>query len=303
MQRANGSLIRQVSLVLLGAFSALVSAGTASADSAILVTACGTVLDAPGHYVLPADLVCDSGSAGVLITADDVDLDLNGHALKATASIDVGIVTATTGRDTIPPNGVHCVAAQNAHIHNGKITGFRMGIFLCARDENGANMNATVEHMQVTQNEIGMQLFQSGHNIIRDNNLSRNQHGDGLDVGCPEDAPAGCGSGNVISGNVIDNNSFTGMFVSSGNNHITGNNISRSPNVGLYLFNNGNNEVEGNVLTANGAGLVVTGQDNRVSRNRVFNSRDKDISGDSQDCSHNRWESNQFGTSSASCIK
>lgn len=303
MLRVNGSLIRQISLSLLGTLAILVSAGTSSADSAIPVTACGTNLNSPGRYVLPADLVCDSGSAGVLITADDVDLDLNGHAMKATADVDVGIVTATTGRGTISPNGVHCVAAKNAHIHNGKITGFRMGIFLCAPDENGANMNATVERMQVTQNEIGMQLFQSGHNIIRDNNLSRNQHGDGLDVGCPEDAPAGCGSGNVISGNVIDNNSFTGMFISSGNNRITGNHISRSPNVGLFLFNNSHNEVEGNVLTANGAGLLVTGQDNRVSRNRVFNSRDKDVSGDSQDCSQNRWESNQFGTSSASCIK
>jgi parallel beta-helix repeat protein len=303
MQRANGNLIRQVSLAMLSTLGVLTSAGTASADSAIPVTACGTALDRPGHYVLTADLVCDSGSAGLLITANDVDLNFKGYTLKATASVDVGIVTATTGRDAISPNGVHCVAAQNAHIYNGKITGFRMGIFLCARDENGADMNATVERMQVTQNEIGMQLFQSGHNIIKDNNLSRNQHGDGLDVGCPENAPAGCGSGNVISGNVIDNNSFTGMFVSSGNNRITGNHISRSPNVGLFLFNNSNNEVEGNVLTANGAGLMVTGRDNRVSRNRVFNSRDKDISGDSEDCSQNRWESNQFGTSSASCIK
>ena len=54
--------------------------GPAAAGAAV-ITSCGALITAPGTYVLANDLNCPSSGAGIRISASNVRLDLNGHAI------------------------------------------------------------------------------------------------------------------------------------------------------------------------------------------------------------------------------
>src|SRR3954470_16693027 len=59
----------------------LAAATGPAAAGAALVTSCNALIPTPGTYVLANDLDCPSSGAGIRISASNVHLDLNGHAI------------------------------------------------------------------------------------------------------------------------------------------------------------------------------------------------------------------------------
>lgn len=76
------------------------SSGLSAASGAIPVSACGTVLETPGAYVLAADLLGCPGY-GVGIAGDSISLDLAGHRVSGAPGSAIGIFisTAAAGRN------------------------------------------------------------------------------------------------------------------------------------------------------------------------------------------------------------
>ena len=90
-------------------------------------------LAAPGHYRLTSDLVVPAGSAGIVIAAAGVQLDLNGFTVRGPmAASDDGVT------------GVHARAA-GAVVRNGSVRGFAgTGVQLDAE--------ARLENLEVSDN-------------------------------------------------------------------------------------------------------------------------------------------------------
>lgn len=84
------------------------------------ITAAGTI-STPGSYYLNADIVVSGNSGGILISCDDVTLNLNGHSIRSSGgagSTGRGISTSgTRNRISIIGNGGH-------------ISGFYAGIWM-----------------------------------------------------------------------------------------------------------------------------------------------------------------------------
>ena len=84
----------------------------------------------PGRYQLKQDLQLNSGATGIKIEADDVTLDLCGHAVRYTGAPKEGTygITATNSRGITIANGivggfwfnVHCSQDERLRIHDMK---------------------------------------------------------------------------------------------------------------------------------------------------------------------------------------
>jgi hypothetical protein len=121
------------------AFIALAATGTAFAQATIThdralagnVTPGDTAgypvtINQPGHYKLMGNLVVPAGSTGIVITARDVTLDLNGFSIRGPVSCTGAIGTGQMCSPQVAlSNGVHIhAAATNAQVRNGTVGGF-----------------------------------------------------------------------------------------------------------------------------------------------------------------------------------
>jgi parallel beta-helix repeat protein len=264
----------------------------------IPITDCGTVITAPGSYFLDFDLTCgaNASGAGILIVANDVDLDLKGHTLNNVPaySLNTGVVTGYAAA------GLGCVLATGVHIHGGTVSGFLVeGILLCAPGTTSVAMGATVDHMNVTGSLFtGLQLSSSGNNKIENNSFSLNG-GIGLNMNAS--------SGNDIGGNaVVGNGAGVGVDAHSANNNLHGNFVGKnSGSNGMYVSSS-NNTVQGNFFVANGdKGLEVADLafGNKISGNTALTNTNADLQDDSGVCVFNTWQNNFFLKSSPGCIQ
>lgn len=89
---------------------------------------------------------------------------------------------------------------------------------------------------------------------------------------------AGGKDNNTITGNTINNNHFTGIYVyCSDNNIITGNTIS-SNKYGIYQVSSNNNTFVGNISNNNtNEGICVDGNNNTITGNTSVNNADNGI--------------------------
>ena len=112
------------------------------------VTACGTVIDQPGHYRLVNDLstttIPDPGGfvACVIIASDEVTLDLNGY----TISCDLDAPYFSFGVFSDYPN-------DGVKIMGGTVTDCVIGI------EMSGNHSGTVKGMTMTENFLGLEII------------------------------------------------------------------------------------------------------------------------------------------------
>jgi parallel beta-helix repeat protein len=298
---------RQFATILIPALM-LVFSGAAAAGPTP-VTACGTVLSSGGDYYLPANITCSASPtlhAGIFITANDVHLNLNGHTLDGMSNGRAGIVTATpTAAIGFAPNVTGCNGANNVQITNGKITGFYVGVYLCAT-QAGTGMNAQVNHLNITGNTIAMQTYNSDNNHIQSNNFYPNPvaagtlGGDGLDIG---------GSNNQIQDNLIyGGNNYNAIYIDGNNNQLQGNVVAMSLFVGIGILGN-NNQIQQNIVSGSGSQgiyLFAGATGNQIQQNTVFNNalnnNSQDL-GDGNACTLNKWQQNLFATASNACIQ
>jgi parallel beta-helix repeat protein len=268
----------------------------ATAASAAVLT-CGQTITQ--STVLDNDLT-GCANNGIVVGANNITLDLNGHTVAGTAASGDQAGLALVGRTGVT-------------VRNGTVRNFDVGVVI-----EGGSGN-TVEAVNALDNIAyngttnrggdGIAILSSTNNRILRNNTVNNGPYSGIgiytvvDSGHPR-ATSGVSSGNVVDGNVVNhnieghtpnnvvNNDNIGIRLEPGNtnNLITNNRVSDSGLDGITLFaGNTFTTVRSNVVTANGfyrqtarrgngIGLQIGGaNDNVVENNMVSRNADNGI--------------------------
>ena len=217
-------------------------------------------IDSPGSYYLTEDLTA-SGD-GIIVTVDDVTIDLNGFSLKG-----------GTG------DGIHLEECSNIEIRNGTVRNFvGNGI----HDPTYYKSTAyRVIGVRLLGNQKGIALPTVTHCLIKDCTAVGNS-ADGIHAGrhslitgniCNNNAMGihGADGHCVIDGNICFNNTSTAMHA-GGNATVTNNTLAHN-NGGMTIA--GSTLVRGNRLTANSAfGVHVLYNKNVIEENMISDSTD-----------------------------
>jgi len=196
----------------------LLMLGAASAANCGGETQCGCGDTLTESHTMSYDLLC--GGDGLIIGASDIVLDCGGHKIIGPGG----------------HNGIHLEGWVGVTIKNCIIKGFENGIYLRWSDGNTLSNNTAS-----TNSQSGIAIYESGDNIIRDNELSYNL--DGLKIMSGE-----YGSGRSI----------------------TDNNIAHNTNNGIHLEGQYETSISGNEVTSNGRGIHLRwSYDNTLSNNEI----------------------------------
>ena len=250
--------------------------GEASADH----VSCGDTITV--DTTLDSDLV-DCPNNGVVIGADDITLDLNGHTIDGDGELvdpcpakefcDFGVANDGHDRVTIKDgkvrqfaNGVILFRARNnrvLEISSSRNIFFGFVIAESARSlirDSSGNDNIPPEG-------DGMGLFGSHHLRIVDNSLRHNP-GPGIHV---DDS-----NHNLIKGNRISHN-FPGILMEADRNRVRRNRFVEN-DAGLIVAPGSHNVIARNRLSKNGDGIAIEkGRGNLVERNLVVGAREDGI--------------------------
>ena len=226
------------------ALAAVLLAFTAAARAE--VTLCTTIaalphtITAPGIYCLKASHA--SAGNGITINADDVVLDLNGHAIS-------GPATAT---------GVLATDRSRVTVRNGTIRGFATGVMLKSTGKSEANI---VERLRVDTLFLGIETDGTGF-VVRDNLIV----GGGTAVAGSAEILGifvNGGSGGHIHDNQIVNLDWTR---DNGSNAIQ---LFKAPGTSVQRNVISNTLLPGGVLTI--GIMFVAAQGNTAVGNRIYN--------------------------------
>jgi hypothetical protein len=227
------------------AFAAVLFAFTAAARAE--VTLCTTIaalphtIAAPGIYCLKASHA--SAGNGITINADDVVLDLNGHAISGPATA-IGVQATDRSRVTV---------------RNGTIRGFARGVMLKSTGKSEANI---VERLRVDTLFLGIETDGTGF-VVRDNLIV----GAGNAVAGSSAEILGIyvngGSGGHIHDNQIVNLDWTG---DNGSNAIQ---VFKAPGTNVQGNLISNTLIPGNTLTI--GIMFIAAQGNTAVDNRIYN--------------------------------
>jgi parallel beta-helix repeat protein len=243
---------RAAALASLAAISALTLAVTiASAGTSPPATnvSCGETITA--DTTLDGDLA-DCPNEGIVIGADDVTIDLNGHTIAGDGKpvkncpkepCDVGVLNE--GHDGVT-------------VRNGALHGFGVGIF------TGKATHGRVLHVASSGNQFfGLVFIQSNRSVVRDSSADDNPAPDGDGIGL-------FGSRHVRILNSSFRRNGLGIHVSESSlNTIDGNRFSRNGDFAILMQGN-RNLLRHNRCVANGACInVAPGNRNVIAGNRV----------------------------------
>ncbi|MBI3491046.1 MAG: right-handed parallel beta-helix repeat-containing protein [Acidobacteria bacterium] len=209
---------------------------------------------------LQSDLTCDR--TGLIIGADGITLDLNGHSL-----------TGPGGGGGYP--GIIITGHTGVSIVNGIVNNFGHGVLLLS----GANRNIIRNVTTNSQFFNGISVFGSSDNVIENCHVNGSgSFGVGLN---------GASNGNAVRNCTVTGSGSSGIFIGGGggqppsfNNVVTGNSVHDNPTTGpaISIFGSANNTVDGNDVVHNvvgtgghGIGVSTGSNDNTVSNNHVSN--------------------------------
>ena len=204
---------------------------------------------------LDGDLTNCPGN-GIVIGADDVTLDLNGHTIDGDGVLGCDDFYACDyGVDNTA--GHHGVTVEN-----GTIRGFATAVFVLEASDN------RLRRLSASDNVLGGMLVVASpgarieRNSISANGLTTDQAGlivfDSSEV--------------RIEGNSVSDNGDIGMFLQGvDDSRVERNSVSGNPEAGVILDGN-RNEVSGNRASKNGDGISVGGDGNTIVGNRVSDS-------------------------------
>jgi hypothetical protein len=194
-------------------------------------------LSRPGRYKLVGNLKVPSDNSGIVVTADDVTIDLSGFTISSNPPGE-----AATGVSAV-------VTTNGLRVINGTITGFR-NFGVANRASQGAQF-AVIENMRIIFNGTG--IFVGPYAQIRNSTVANSPRGN---ISCLRScliegsvitgAANGAGismTGGTVLGNVVVSNKIGGLIadqveVGYGNNIVVGNNSGgaqvRGPAVQLH---------------------------------------------------------------------
>jgi parallel beta-helix repeat protein len=261
-------------LFALMAASALLSAAPARASH----VQCGDVITQDTK--LDGNLL-DCPDSGVVIGADGITLDLNGHVVDGVQFGDSDGVDNSAGHDGVT-------------IENGSIREFRYGIAFQQADDGrmtglhtrdvffGVRLQRSDRNRVVRSNLLsysaGVALIDdSQSNVVQRNALRHSANGVLLIMSgeLPNFPP----NHNLVVTNVISDNAY-GIFGDAHFNRIERNSFRANTEAGIELFTSGGNILIANAFVDNAGGIELEGQtsDTTVSRNRVVGSAEDGIS-------------------------
>ena len=209
-----------------------------------------------GDTTLDSDLV-DCPGNGIVIGADDVTLDLNGHTIDGDGVLgcddfyacDFG-VDNTAGHDGVT-------------IENGSIRDFATAVFVLDANQN------RLHRLSSSHNILGgLLLIASPGARIEQNSISAN----GLTTDQAGLIVFDSSEIRIERNSVFDNGDIGMFLVGVGDSRVERNAVSGNPETGIGLDGNGN-EVSRNRAVQNGEGITVGGDDNTITRNHVADSR------------------------------
>jgi parallel beta-helix repeat protein len=229
----------------------VLSAGQAEASH----VNCGDTITADA--TLDTDLL-DCPNNGIVIGADDVRLDLNGHTVSGDDALIAGCAN-----DEFCDTGILNDGHRGVTIAGGAVRQFGTGVFI-----GRASRNA-VDGIDASHNALnGLLIAESTRSAVTGSSVSAN----GLDKDFPGIAVFGS-SGIKIKGTTSVRNADLGLFVTESNgNRFVGNDLSDNPEAGAIIEGD-RNEVRGNRVARNGDGIVLSGDRNTIARNEIVNSR------------------------------
>lgn len=251
-----------LSVAALTALMVALSAGRALAHH----VSCGDTITEDTK--LDSDLI-DCPGNGIVIGADSLTLDLNGHTIDGDGrgSGDSGI------NNTGPPDG-------NGHagvtIRNGTIRDFGFGVWILAsrnvirgltvsHNEQGIVLGGFVTEQRSPRNQLeknlvahnnfaGISLSFSNRNVVTRNSVFDNGYY-GISV---SDSSANRVSRNSVSGHKLEGGGGSGIRFDATNDSLVTNNLVFDNALGIELFGDARHElIKKNTITANKVGIDV----------------------------------------------
>jgi parallel beta-helix repeat protein len=267
-------MARLRTLLVAGAVTALTVAVIPVPSAALAVPsqlACGDVITT--DIKLASDLT-NCPNNGIVVEADDIALDLNGH---------------TVGGDGTPfascPDGAFCdVGIDNSAGHSGvtikggTVRGFDVGALALGAGVNriqkltlvdnasfgvivGNSSDTKIDHNSAHGGISGILMFDSHDNRLEQNTVS-GAHGYAI--------PVFGSHHNRLEQNSMDGNDHGILLDTCDDNDVKANRVSHSGGSSIDIGHSKNNRVVANVLTDNGDGVILAdAQHNLISDNSV----------------------------------
>jgi parallel beta-helix repeat protein len=213
---------------------------------------CGSVLTR--STVLTRDLTgCPSN--GLVIGADNVTLDLDGHRVVGDGSLQ----EACSGEQTCDVGIDNSAGHAEVTVSGGSVEDFAVGVLLVGAQQN------ELHRLTVARS------FFAGI-VVVDSSDTRLTSSAALDNGRTTDSAGvvlSSSHGGRVQGNRLSGNGDAGLVAAqSDHNNVTDNIIADNSNAGIGLDGVGN-VVSRNHVVRNGDGIIVTGDGNRVRGNQV----------------------------------
>jgi parallel beta-helix repeat protein len=270
--------LRLLPLIALLALSGVTAAAGQSPPAGVQ---CGDTITT--DTILDHDLTgCQSN--GILIGADDITLDLNGHTISGN-----GKPVRRCPRRQPCDFGVLNDRHDGVTIRNGSLHGFGVGVLI-----GGVRENRLVELSSSRNQYFGYVIADSSRSVIRDSSATDNPRpdGDGLGVFVSHDlrivhntfrrnGQIGIhlekSTGNLVKGNEFVDNGDFGVFVQANGNQIRGNRCVRG-GAGILVGPGSRNVIAGNRVQRSEEGIAVEkGRGNVVVRNVVVRTKNSGI--------------------------
>ena len=269
---------------------------SAPAWAAVPIASCPYFISAPGNYVVTADLTCpfisNMGNAGIVITASNVSVNLNGRT-----------ITGFVGREGIKIMGDREHRVDHVGISGpGLIRNFGTGIVIQDADfvqVSGVTVAGTGAGTALSddQSVFGIFASRSSRLTVGQNVISQAFYGVLLD-----DSVGAAVTGNQVLGNVF------GIVVGSGSgNAVTGNTASGNKSIGILLGNGHmlvtTSRVASNTTNGNGDAGIAAGTgafSNQIFSNTSVGNTGNDLR-ETHICGSNLWSSDTFFTRYGLC--
>jgi parallel beta-helix repeat protein len=247
---ARGQLLALVVVLLTGCWLAL-GGGQASASP----VSCGETITA--DTTLDSDLV-NCPNNGIVIGADDITLDLNGHRIDG----DGTEFASCRPRREFCDGGVLNDGHDGVTVRGGSVREFRIGVFV-----GKARHNRVLGISSSSNQFFGFVIAGSARSIVRDSSGNDNPAPDGDGIGVYD-------SHHVrIIHNSFRRNAQPGMHVANSTDNSIEGNLFSDNEFAIKLEDADRNQVRGNRSVRDDDGILVeSGNRNVIARNRVLRS-------------------------------
>ena len=239
-------------LATFGLVAGMVGALVSTAGAATSQVSCGDTITTDTN--LDSDLV-DCPNHGIVIGADNITLDLNGHTIDGD-----GELVDPCPDDQFCDLGVDNTAGHDGvTIKGGSIREFALGVFILGASDN------RLRHLSVSMNLfLGIVIGESARSRVERTSVTRNgltTDAGGMFLFASHD--------NRIERNRLSGNGSVGLGSDEADdNRIVKNTFSDNPEAGIFMFGDGN-KVSRNRILRNGDGIVSEGNDNTFTRNHI----------------------------------